>query len=125
MTDVVKAEEHLPAQSGGGVDNILKETSRSNPRLLFKKGKFYIGEDQIPLGREYVAFPLDWARGWVKWEDGRIVDAQHMDVLPTVMCCLNAMSLATMTRVSGPTGKTTRGRHKTSCRWKMPRPASS
>jgi hypothetical protein len=80
MSELVKAEQHLPDQPGGGaaVDNILKETSRSNPRLLFKKGKFYIGEDQIALGREYVAFPLDWARGWVKWEDGRIVDAQHM-----------------------------------------------
>jgi beta-lactamase class D len=73
-------QQHLPTQSNGGdaVDNILKETSRSNPRLFFKKGKYYISEDEIPLGHEYVAFALDWTRGWVKWHDGNIVDARHM-----------------------------------------------
>jgi hypothetical protein len=77
MNDLVKKEsQRLPTQSNGGdaVDNILKETSRSNPRLLFKKGKYYIGEDEIPLGHQYVAFALDWTRGWVKWEDGNIVN---------------------------------------------------
>jgi hypothetical protein len=54
--------------------NILKETARANPLLRFKKGQYLIGEDEVPIGREYVAFPLEWARGWVKWHDGQITD---------------------------------------------------
>jgi hypothetical protein len=80
-TDLRKVEkQHLPAQSSGGdaVNNILKETARSNPRLLFKKGKYFVGENEVLLGHEYVAFALDWTRGWVKWADGNIVNAEHM-----------------------------------------------
>ena len=64
----------LPATISDAAVNILKETARANPLLRFKKGKYLIGEDEIPAGREYVAFPLEWTRGWVKWEGGQIVD---------------------------------------------------
>jgi hypothetical protein len=63
----------LPAQLSAGVDHILKQTSRSNPLLRFKKGKYLVGDDEVALGREYIAYPLDWTRGWVKWQQGGIV----------------------------------------------------
>jgi hypothetical protein len=75
-----KMEENntnLPAKLSDSVDFILKETARSNPLARFKKGKFFIGEDEVPVGREYNAYPLDWVRGWVKWENGAVI-AEHL-----------------------------------------------
>jgi hypothetical protein len=70
----MEMQTNLPATLNNAAVNILKETARSNPLLRFKKGKYLIGEDEIPVGREYVAFPLEWTRGWVKWESGQIAD---------------------------------------------------
>jgi hypothetical protein len=64
----------LPARHDSAVDRILQETARSNPLLRFKEGKFLIRDDEIEVGREYIAYPMDWCRGWVKWVDGAIVD---------------------------------------------------
>jgi hypothetical protein len=64
---------NLPAKLSDEAANILKQTTRANPLLRFIKGTYKIGDDEIPLGREYIAFPLQWARGWVKWEGGQVV----------------------------------------------------
>jgi len=68
------ASAQLPAQLDQSVDMILQETARSNPILRFKKGEFLIGEDTVPLGQEYIAHPLDWSRGWCRWEHGSVVE---------------------------------------------------
>jgi hypothetical protein len=68
------SENNLPATLNDVATNILKETARANPLLRFKKGKYHIGESEVALGRQYIAFPLEWTRGWVKWEGGQIVD---------------------------------------------------
>ena len=70
----VEGKTNLPAKLSESVDHILKQTSRSNPLLRFKKTKYLIGEDEVPLGREYYAYPLDWVWGHVKWENGIIVE---------------------------------------------------
>jgi hypothetical protein len=80
MTDLVATNQQLPALHDDAVDTILRETARSNPMLRFKEGKFYIGDDVVPLGTEYVADTMSWTRGWVKWVDGLIVDTK-MDVV--------------------------------------------
>jgi hypothetical protein len=66
-------KERLPANLSAGVEHMLKQTSRSNPLLRFKKGKYFIGGEEIPLGRQYIVYALDWVRGFVKWENGAIV----------------------------------------------------
>jgi hypothetical protein len=66
-------DDNLPAKLSNEAANILKQTTRANPLLRFIKGKYKIGDEEIPVGREYVAFPLQWTRGWVKWQDGQIV----------------------------------------------------
>jgi hypothetical protein len=38
--------------------------------MKFTKGHFYIGDDEIALGGEYIAHTNQWARGWVKFVDG-------------------------------------------------------
>jgi len=74
------SKDNLPARIDPGVDVILRETARANPMLRFKEGEYLVGEDKIPLGREYLVYPLDWTRGWVKWEDGIIVDQRMVRV---------------------------------------------
>jgi hypothetical protein len=76
VTDLVTTNAQLPAHTDTAVDVILRETARSNPMLRFKEGKFYIGEDEVPLGHEYVADTMSWTRGWVRWQDGLIVDTR-------------------------------------------------
>lgn len=68
----------LPAQIDHDIDVLLQETARSNPILRWKQENGYrIGEEERELGREYIAFPREWSRGWVKWQDGEIVE-QHV-----------------------------------------------
>jgi hypothetical protein len=76
-TQLTTTNGQLPTYSEDGLNVILRETARANPLLRFKEGKFLIGEDEIELGREYIAHVLDWTRGWVRWEDGVIVET-HM-----------------------------------------------
>jgi hypothetical protein len=77
---ITKSKDQLPARIDPGVDVILRETARANPMLRFKEGEYLVGEDKISLGREYLVHPLDWTRGWVKWEDGIIVDQRMVRV---------------------------------------------
>ncbi len=42
--------------------------------LKFVKGKWEIGDDVVPEGTEYVAHVDQLVRGWVKFEDGKVVD---------------------------------------------------
>jgi len=74
------ANDHgqLPAQIDNDIDVLLRETARSNPILRWKQENGYrIGEEERELGREYIAYPREWSRGWVKWQDGEIVE-QHV-----------------------------------------------
>ena len=51
------------------------EASDDLGRLLkFVKGKFGCGDDEIPLGTEFVAHIDQIVRGWVRFEDGKVVD---------------------------------------------------
>src|SRR5262249_37064655 len=50
--------------------------------LKFNKGKYFVGDDEVKLGREFIAHTAQWTRGWVKFVDniptekhiGRAVD---------------------------------------------------
>jgi hypothetical protein len=51
------------------------EASNDFGRLLkFVKGKFECGDDEISLGTEFVAHVDQIARGWVRFEEGKVVD---------------------------------------------------
>ena len=45
--------------------------------LLFKKGEYFIDEEEIPLGTEYLAHPEAWVKVWRKF-DGEQVVARHV-----------------------------------------------
>jgi len=54
------------------------ETGNELGRLLkFVKGKYETGDDEVPEGTEYVAHIDQLVRGWVKFEDNKVVE-QHL-----------------------------------------------
>jgi hypothetical protein len=55
-------------------DVMLEETSSSDPKLLYKKRVWYLRGDVVPMGREFIAYPMDAMRGLAKWEDDHVVD---------------------------------------------------
>ena len=67
-------KKQLPARLEDVADVMLKETSSSNPLLRFKKGKYFIGDDEVEIGHEYVPYPFDAMRGFVRWKDDRVVE---------------------------------------------------
>jgi hypothetical protein len=42
--------------------------------LKFVKGKYYTGDDEVPLGRQYVAHMNQLNHGWVKFVDGKVTE---------------------------------------------------
>src|SRR5262249_12348793 len=59
------------------------ETGNELGRLLkFVKGKYETGDDEVPEGTEYVAHIDQLVRGWVKFEDNKVVE-QHLAKWPT------------------------------------------
>jgi hypothetical protein len=78
---------NVPAHLEDVADVMLAETASSNPLLRFKKGAFFVGENEVPLGHEYIAYPFDAMKGFVHWEDdavveqrlGRIADKFHLE----------------------------------------------
>jgi hypothetical protein len=69
-----KQISNLPAQLSESADNILRAAKSAVPMLRFVKGQYFISEDEIDIGREYVAFPLDWVRGSIRWQNGTVVE---------------------------------------------------
>jgi len=43
-------------------------------RLKFHKGQWFCGDDEIPLGTQYLAEMDQLARGWVRWHEGKPVE---------------------------------------------------
>jgi hypothetical protein len=69
-----ETETKLPARLEDIADVMLAETASSNPLLRFKKGEFLIGDDEVEVGHEYVAYPFDAMRGFVQWKDDAVVE---------------------------------------------------
>jgi hypothetical protein len=42
--------------------------------LKFAKGKWYVGDDELPAGREFMAHVPQLAHGWVKFVDGKVAE---------------------------------------------------
>jgi hypothetical protein len=69
--------EHLPAVRGTEVENILdaaKEDAGFEKLLKFKKGDYFIGEQLVPLGTEFIAHAIGWTKCWIKFVDGEVAE---------------------------------------------------
>jgi len=67
-------EKQLPARLEDVADVMLKETASSNPLLRFKKGEYFIGDHKVEIGHEYLPYPFDVMRGFVRWQDDTVQD---------------------------------------------------
>jgi hypothetical protein len=52
------------AQEDAGFEKILK----------FKKGEYFIGEDEIALGTEFLAHTVGWVKCWIKFLNGEVAE---------------------------------------------------
>ena len=55
---------HAAAQEDAGFEKLLK----------FKKGEYFVGEDEIALGTEYLAHTTAWTKCWIKFLDGEVAE---------------------------------------------------
>lgn len=76
MSAEVKTKTEL-ALSGTAVDHLetaAQQDAGYAELLKFKKGEFFIGDELIPLGSEYLAHAIGWTKSWVKFVDGEVVE---------------------------------------------------
>ena len=50
------------------------EVASQYKRLKFKKGNYWLGNENIGLGTEYLAQPVGWCKEWIKFHDNKIVE---------------------------------------------------
>jgi hypothetical protein len=74
--------------------------------LKFVKGKWEIGDDEIPAGTEYVAHIDQLARGWVKFEDSQVTDAMMVKIANGIDC-RNVRRCPISIQKTGKSGTTT------------------
>lgn len=55
-------------------DVMLEETSSSDPKLLYKKRVWYLRGEEVSMGKEFIAYPMDAMRGAAKWVDDQVVE---------------------------------------------------
>jgi hypothetical protein len=57
-------------------DNILAAAREdaSEPFLKFKKGQYFVREDEVAIGSEFLAHTKSWLKCWIKFIDGQKVD---------------------------------------------------
>jgi hypothetical protein len=48
--------------------------------IKFKKGDYWCGEDQIPLGTRYIAHAVGWTKSWVHFENRTVVERRNFRV---------------------------------------------
>ena len=53
---------------GGGMGTMMK--------FDYAKERFFVSDDEVPLGREFIAHCGSYARGWVKFADKKLVDTK-------------------------------------------------
>jgi hypothetical protein len=45
-----------------------------NKFLKFKKGTYFIGEEEVALGTEFLAHTTAWTKSWIKFADGKLAE---------------------------------------------------
>jgi hypothetical protein len=73
---MVEPVKNVPATLSTAATNILRATQGSGlgPLMKFKKSKFFIGDQELPIGRKFIAYAEDWRKDWVKFRGGEVVD---------------------------------------------------
>jgi hypothetical protein len=56
------------------IHNAAKEDTTFEKLLKFRKGAYFIGNDEVPLGSEFLAHCVGWTKAWIKFIDNKLVD---------------------------------------------------
>jgi hypothetical protein len=77
-TQVIEKESTNAITSNGdaaaNILNAAKEDAAFDKILKFRKGDYFVSEDPVPLGSEYLAHAASWVKAWIKFADGKVVD---------------------------------------------------
>jgi hypothetical protein len=72
IDDIERLQDEVTDLKGDGIGTLMKFDT--------KKERFFIGEDEVPLGREYIAHCDQYARGWTKFVNKERVDQKVFKV---------------------------------------------
>jgi hypothetical protein len=56
------------------IQTAAREDSGFEEFLTFKKGKYFVGDDEISLGTKFIAYAKAWTKVWIKFVDGERVE---------------------------------------------------
>jgi hypothetical protein len=71
---VVKNQTNLPANYDEEADNLLGATAGHEQLLKFVKGRYKIGDDEVPLGTQYAVHANSLVFAWIKFANGEVAD---------------------------------------------------
>jgi hypothetical protein len=80
-TNNTNTQEMLPAiAEAEAIHNAAAEDAGFERMLKFKKGVYFVGEEEVPLGTRYLAHATAWTKAWIKFADDKVVDRKHYRV---------------------------------------------
>jgi hypothetical protein len=72
--EIVKSQNTLPANHEEEADHLLSSTQGHDRLLKFNKGRYKVGDDEVPLGTQYVAHAGQLTFCWIKFIDSKVAD---------------------------------------------------
>lgn len=69
MNELVVQNEAALAHFG-----VVAATAQELRLLKFVKDQYFVGDDEVPMGREFIAHIDQLNHGWVKFSDGKVVE---------------------------------------------------
>jgi len=78
--------ERLPTRQDelGNLEAAAAQDAGLQRMLKFRKGAFYIGEEEVDAGTEYIAHPIGWTKCWIKFVNNQFIERKVYRVASTV-----------------------------------------
>src|SRR5262249_6546437 len=70
----VQSRSNVPANLETEAANLLASIKSHEKLLKFKKGKFYVMDDEVSIGREFIAHANQLTTGWIKFVGNQVVE---------------------------------------------------
>ena len=70
----VQSRSNVPANLETEAANLLATTKSHEKLLKFKKSKFYVMDDEVAIGREFIAHANQLTTGWIKFVGNQVVE---------------------------------------------------
>jgi len=67
-------QSNLPADIMDEADALLASTKSSERLLKFKKGQYFVMDDEVKLGTEFIAHAGQLTTGWIKFVGNKVVE---------------------------------------------------